>query len=73
MLYDILMKVVYCQNSLRGVMMQVWVLMCLYCYFFQLEGGKKAQIIWWVCSSVAEKGLEGVLSTAEMSDLAQWV
>lgn len=42
MFYGILMRVVYCQNSLRGVMTQVWILQCLYCYFFQIKRKKSS-------------------------------
>lgn len=44
MLYGILMRIVYCKNSLRGVMTQVWILISLYCYLFQIKK-KKAHIL----------------------------
>lgn len=44
MLYGILMRVVYCQDSWRGVMTQVWIPMCLYCYFFQIKSKKKKKL-----------------------------
>lgn len=66
-LYGILMRIVYCKNSLRGVMTQARILMSLYCYLFQIKNFKKLKFS-GEHVNVAGRGLEDISGTAEMSE-----
>ena len=66
MLYGILVRIVYCKNSLRGVMTQVWILISLYCYLFQIK--KKKLKFSDEHMNIAGRGLDDISGTAGMSD-----
>ena len=60
------MRIVYCKNSLRGVMTQVWILISLYCYCFQFFFLKLKFSNEYM--NVARRGTDNISGTAGMSD-----